>query len=171
MQIISVYPKNIRVIKHALTQKIEELLNTRLISELLNESHRSCLFQSIIANIIIHQFTLYFSISFSFLLLITNLQFTSNDKQRCSTALLFLFLFIFIFIFVFQYWLRHAEERRRFLFLLLWNLELPLDPSPHFLLKRTQSRQSSVNDSSPNSKSSTRSRRLHHHLYHSRSQP
>ena len=52
-----------------------------------------------------------------------------------------------------------------FLFLLLWNLELPLDPSS-FLTQKN-----SVNDSSPNSKSSTRSRRLHHHLYHSRSQP
>ena len=63
MQIISVYPKNIRVIKHALTQKIEELLNTRLLSELLNESHRSCLFQSIIVGSIkYHHSSIYFII-------------------------------------------------------------------------------------------------------------
>ena len=47
-KLLAFIQKNIRVFKHALIQKIEESLNTRLFSELLNKSHRSCLFQSII---------------------------------------------------------------------------------------------------------------------------
>ena len=47
-KLLAFIQKNIRVFKHALIQKIKESLNTRLLSELLNKSHCSCLFQSII---------------------------------------------------------------------------------------------------------------------------